>query len=256
MIYAISGNTGSQKTFQTVKRFILPEWKKGRTIYTTILLLFYTAQVWTWYERLWHWLLKKPYKKGKIILFNSIDEILGVRDSVIFFDDAGKFFNNKNWESISLDFVYKLFMNRHDRNDFIATTPKIKTIHIDYRRTCHKWFHFTPLLIIGHDKRARKFLVWSKMQEMNIDDIEGDDEKIATPALNFIGRPKKGHWRFVHYWSKVLYDTHAIINFKFYKVIWIVDKYKKQAWIIPITMSLSSVMSKYASLKKALKTTK
>lgn len=238
MIYLYSGATGSGKTNFAV-RFIEKINRKGVDVYSNISLTF-----------------PKRKSRGQIYLFDNIEEILDVQDGLIFFDDAGVLFSSRGWEKLPIEFLFKLQLHRHHRLDLVATVPNIKSVDVAYRRLVHKWYYCHYLIKLGKSTSARAIFILSKQTPKNVDDIEKPEiytDEQATNELNWRHSEKMGRFRIIWYYSKKLYDTHAKINFKRYKSIWIMDKGTKQLWTIPKEMSLKEGLRHFTLLKSQLR---
>lgn len=244
MIYLYSGATGSGKTSRAVRQ-AFNDWKQGIDIFSNIQLYFNEN-----YK-------DKKGKVGRIYYFDVIDEIMDVTDGTILFDDAGVLFNAKSWEKIPIEFVHKLQLQRHHRLDLIATVPKIKTVHIDYRRLVHAWYYLDYKFKIGSQRKPKTILTVYGIQQKDPDDIEEvNTDALASNVKNWRGVEKRGKIRFIWYYSKKYYDTHAKINFRRYKAIWLMNKINQQVWILPKEMSLSEGLRLFTSLNYRLRQSK
>jgi len=226
MLIVVSGATGSGKTFLTVK-MIAKAYKKGETIHSNIDLS-YRRNIRT----------KTP---GCVYRFDYIEDTYHLESTNVLFDDAGKVFNSKRWEDISLEFADKLQTHRHDLLTFYATTPSIKRLYNEFRQLTHKWIRVERVFGFGTEKN--NFFSVHRWCELDIDQIEIiEDDKLATPISNY-------KYFFIWLGSKRLYDTHAQIAHKKYKLQYTKVDGRQIITILPNTMSLKDGMSLWRSLK-------
>lgn len=231
MFIIVSGATGSGKSYFVTKNFVLKDWYKGIDVFSNIRL--YRDK----YKRWW----RKPKNPGTILEFEHIEDTYHLEHGTVLFDDAGKVFNSKRWESISLEFADKLQTARHDFLKFIATAPSIKRIYNEFRQLTHKWFYCECCFKIGSE--YFNFLSLHRWRELNIDDIEiVEDDKLARPISRW-------HYYFIWFGSKKYYDTHAQIKSNKYKMIWVAIEDRKILTILPYTMQLKDGMNLWRSLK-------
>jgi len=263
MIYAFTGKTGSGKTFNMVKE-ALPHWLAGRDIYSNTILFFgengqnggniveYPA-LFSRYERFKWWLGQKTHKKnqeiprrGRIIYFEHLTEILEAKNALVLFDEAQALFNARSWESLPLEFQHKLQQHRKHRLDLFATMQNMGTVAIEYRRLVQVWFHFEEVFSLGHD--PIKFGVF-KRQFKDIDFLYNTVDDLKVPNL-------KVKMFFIGFWTKRFYDTYFDIGFKRLRTIWITHKDKNvitRKWLmIPKTKSLNNVLRELSTLQSAL----
>lgn len=255
MIYAFTGKGGSSKTFNMVKtaRWY---WKHGINIYSNTKLLFskYDDRLvkdidnypkdFSLFEKLIHALFKKNYKRGKIIYFDTIDEIQNVKDGLVLFDEGQVLFNSGSWKEISDEFKYKVSQERKHDLDFITTTRRWRSILIDYRQEVHEWYHCKEIIAIKYGPKNRKkiliglFRVEKKDIEASSENLPDDQNPVEKQKYFFIWKGKKR-----------LYDTKYDIGFKPLKMIRvnsydnILKKWQKSFMIIPKKMKLKDVLS-------------
>jgi len=226
MIYAFTGKTGSGKTFNMV-RHAFKYWLAGVDIYSNTILSFQKYDRRTIFER-----IKKSHRRGRIIYFEDISEILEAKNGLILFDEAQVLFNARNWEALPAEFQYKLQQHRKHRLDLFCTTQNMGTIDISYRRLVQKWFHHEPIIQLGN-----VLIGWFRVKEKDIDFLYNSVDDLAVPDL-------KARIMWIHRWKKRLYDTYYDIGFKRFKIInecFLNEKMKKihRFWILPKAMSLS-----------------
>lgn len=231
MFIIVSGATGSGKTYFATKKLLLRDWYNGIDIVANI-------SIWTEkYTRWW----RKPKEPGNNNQFEHIEDTYHLEHCSILFDDGGKVFNSKRWESISLEFADKLQTARHDFLTFIATTPSIKRIYNEFRQLTHRWIYCECVFKIGNEY----FNLFSlhRWRDLNIDDIEiVEDDKLARPVSNW-------HYYTICFLSKKFYDTHAKIKNHKYKMIWATIENRPILTILPYTMQLKDATSLWRSLK-------
>jgi len=201
MIYAFTGKTGSGKTFSMVK-MAHEKWLEGTDIYSNTILFFSAfnqphriniadnPDLFTLWERfkysiikLWGRTFKKqiePFRRGKIVYFQEIQEIIEITDGIVLFDEAQVLFNARNWESLPDVFQYKLQQSRKHKIDLLCTTQNIKRIDIVYRELIHRWFHFEKMWSFGEPMIIGNF----KQLEKDLDEyIDGQGPELV-PVIN------------------------------------------------------------------------
>lgn len=255
MIWVWTGKTGSSKTSQMVRQ-AYHDWLSGRDIYSNTVLFFEEFGAIRWWEKVWYQIkceilhmsetVEKP-KRGRIIYFETIDEILEARNGVILFDEGQVLFNARSWESLPKEFQYKLQQSRKHELDLYTTTQNMGTIDITYRRLVQCWIHCENLWQWGHGPRIN--FGWFKVHQKDIDMLYNSIDDLKTPDIAVRSY-------FIHRWTPRLYDTMYDIGFKRFKTLWItqinLDKTNQSlCWIIPKEMSLSDAQ-KQISLCKSL----
>lgn len=270
MIYAFTGKTGSGKTFNMVA-VAYQDWLKGRDTYSNTPLFFtpkhdelkfggYSIaeypELFSYYERLKDVIAKvfakikkrtyEPIRRGRIIYFDAITDILHANKANILFDEAQALFNARLWESLPLEFQHKLQQHRKHQLDLFATMQNMGTVAIEYRRLVQMWFHFEEVLAFGHDP---VFLGLYRIKTKDIDFLYNSVDDLKVPDL-------KTKVFFIHKWKQRLYDTYFDIGFKRLRAIWITYKTKqlstKRWMIIPKKTSLNHVLREQSTLQLAL----
>lgn len=242
MIYAYTGKTGSGKTFSMVKD-AYEMWKAGADIYSNTILKFEQADEKRIYTRLYRLFRKRAPKRGRIIYFEDISEILEAKRGVILFDEAQVLFNARQWESLPEEFQYKLQQHRKHRLDLLCTTQNMGTIDISYRRLVQVWHHHYKVAQLGQE---RSLLGLFRREQKDIDELYNtvDDLKVETLATNYF---------LIHALKRRLYDTFFDIGFKRFKTIWQITKnssgFDHKAYIIPKTLKFENALRSISLLQ-------
>jgi hypothetical protein len=265
MIYAFTGKTGSGKTFNMVK-LAYRDWLRGVDIYSNTILFFSNfggtpgctiedePGNFTIYEHLKYRVKKyyakyiqkvqfTPLRRGNIIYFEDISEILDVQNGLILFDEAQVLFNARQWESLPAEFQYKLQQHRKHNLDLFCTTQNMGTIDITYRRLVHAWLHHEVIFSWGG--------VWLGLfaqKQKDVDQLYNTVDDLVVANIKI-----KHFW--IWFRSRVLYDTLFDIGFKRFKKVWLHDFQMKKTkmMIIPKNMSLKNVQSAKYTLQSSLK---
>lgn len=282
MIYAFTGKTGSGKTWQMVNR-AYKEWLAGRDIYSNTILLFDQRHPYGDYTladdpKCFSLLEKALYqtrkiiliglnyirrrknrvatdqikamimpRRGRIVYFQQILEIMEVSDGLILFDEAQVIFNARLWESLPPEFQYKLQQHRKHNLDLICTTQNMGTVDITYRRLVHGWYHCERGFTIGNEPVKIGLF---HLHEKDIDQLYNQIDDLKADTIT-------SHWFIIHKWKKKLYDTHYDVGFNRLKIlfinVWSQEKMKFQMrWmIIPKNLSLANAQRVISSLKTA-----
>lgn len=234
MIYAFTGLGGSGKTYQMVKTAHW-YWKQGINIYTNTKLLYskYSMdQQRTGTNIINHpkdfspiehliFRIKRLIKpncdikiRGKIFYYDQIEEIQSAKDGIVLFDEGQVLFNSGAWKEISDEFKYKVSQERKHDLDFFTTTRRFRSILIDYRQEIHEWRYHKELIAIKWGPRNKKriilglFIIYKKDMEAIREDLPDRD----TPNTSW-------RIRFIHCFSRRLYDTKYDIGFNPVKLI-------------------------------------
>jgi hypothetical protein len=242
MIQAFTGKTGSGKTFLMVNE-AFSYWLQGRNIYSNTVLDFsgqlsgkFKTSFW---EKVKFW--NKKYKRGKIVYFENINDIIDIRDGVILFDEAQVLFNARQWENLPEEFQYKLQQHRKHQIDLLCTTQNMGTIDITYRRLVHSWIHCKNLFQLGGSPRIW-FGVFMK-QIKDVDMLYNSVDDLVVPTL-------KTRIFFIHRFSKTLYDTMYDIGFKKFKLLWLSNGIKKLILVIPKKMTTTKAIREIKQLQE------
>ena len=280
MIYAFTGKTGSGKTFQMVKR-ARAHWLRGVDIYSNTILLFdrehpngdFDLQIspssFSLFEKVLYQarkiiltgcqIVKRKKnrlstgqieamimpRRGRIVYFQNILEIMEVSNGLILFDEAQVIFNARQWESLPPEFQYKIQQHRKHNLDLICTTQNMGTIDITYRRLVHGWYHCERKWTLGNE--PVKFGIF-QLHEKDIDQLYNqiDDLKADTVST-------RTFW--IHKYKKRYYDTKYDVGFTRLRVIWIniwdqqTKKFMSRWMIIPKLLSLASARQVISLLK-------
>lgn len=253
MIYLYTGKTGSGKTYQMVKD-IFHEWKQGRDVYSNTQLFFENfngkggsnivdnPENFTNWEKLVEmirsiWLLRvrkkeyRPLRRGNIVYFDDITELIEVRDGIICMDEAQNLLDARNWENLPLEFSNKLRQHRKHKLDLYATTQNMGTIDINMRRLVQRWSHCKDVFALLW-KRNPSLWTFHLRQYKDIDQLTNkvDDLLVDTVKTSFFT---------IHIFKKKLYDTLYDIGFKAYQILWIQKDSQRTALIMPKHWTLS-----------------
>lgn len=254
MIYAFTGKTGSGKTFLMIRE-AYNAWRRGVDIYSNTKLYFdkdglhnyilaeHPKKFSYWERGLYQ--LEKIFlrsdqsramimpRRGKIVYFTNINEILDISNGIILFDEAQVLFNARNWEALPYDFQYKLQQSRKHNLSLYCTTQNLGTIDITYRRLVHSWIHCQRNFSLGNI-----FFGLFTMHFKDIDFLYNNVDDLKVPDL-------KTKIFLIHYWSKTLYDTFYDIGFHPLKTLCLINyqlsekKLLMKIVMLPKQMSLS-----------------
>jgi len=222
-------------------RLAYNEWMKGTDIYTNTLLFFedfggqqnttisQNPKQFTVFERIFDKIKKRLFiiypkfdyieaKRGRIIYYEHITDILQARNGIIILDEAQTLLNSRNWESLPDEFSYKLQQHRKHRLDLYCTTQNMGTVEINYRRLVQHWIHYSAVFEIKKP-RSNKVLFGLYTKEFkDIDYLyEKNTEEIDVPTI-------KRYFFTIHFRKKRLYDTMFDIGFTRFKLIWVTTK--------------------------------
>jgi len=250
MIIAYTGKTGSGKTFRMIKK-AYSRWLKGEDIYSNTILFFDNfggkagkERTDILYKTLKLFFKKLNWKRGRIIYFEDILEIIEVKDGVILFDEAQVLFSSRQWENLPIEFQYKLQQHRKHRLDLYCTTQNMGAIDIVYRRLVQYWYPCEKIIPIGtYNSFFGLFMIRTKDVDMLYNSV---DDLVVE---NIRSRPF-----IIHFFTKRLFDTFYDIGFKRFKTIWQTyftsDLKMKTRWIImPKNLTLKNVLREMSSLK-------
>lgn len=219
MITAFTGKTGSGKTNLMVRE-AFKAWKMGTNIYSNTYLDFEKYK-------------KKNKEYGKIVYFENIRDIIDAHDALVLFDEAQVLFNARLWESLPEEFQYKLQQSRKHKLDLYCTTQNLGTIDITYRRLIHQWIHCKNRFQIGSSPRI--LFGFFNQELKDIDSLYNNVDDLMVPTVG-----NKAF--FIHYFSKVLYDTMYDIGFEKYKTICVRSGKRVLTFIIPKKLKLSQAV--------------
>lgn len=262
MIYAFTGKTGSGKTYMMIEA-IYPKWLNGVNVYSNTKLDFekfggkqdsnivdnpenfsFIEKVSYFVKGIIYKILKKELKvkkRGKIIYFEDITEILEARDGVICMDEGQNLLEARNWEALPMEFANKLRQHRKHRLDLFTTTQNLGTIDINYRRLVQKWYHVTDMFaLLGF--RNPSIFTFHKIEEKDIDYLYNSVDDLQVPVL-------KTKYFTIHPLKKRKYDTMFDIGFTIYTSVWLQKNSDKILLIIPKSMNLSSARQLLSSSK-------
>lgn len=139
------GLPGAGKTLSAVEKHIIPYYKEGRLVYSNT------------------WLNLKGIK-----YFSSLDDLLDVRNAVIFIDEIGQFLDPYAWKDLS--YSHRAFFQNHRKYhlDIISTTQDVSFIAKPARVLISDWVFcennsYSPLVsrfmaLFGVDEIRVKYL--------------------------------------------------------------------------------------------------
>lgn len=180
MIQALTGMPGSGKSFALTK-IAYNEIKKGRNVYANFYI-----------------------KGAKKITFEDICTYSFPQDSVVIVDEAGRWFNSRNWKSLPSD-VFDLFtMHRHMKMDLYVGVQNFNRIDLALREVIELvWWAwnlpFLPYFIhygyydlekVGAMKEHDKLkLIWKSRKIRNLYDTHtmksAWDDKEVMPDIEW-----------------------------------------------------------------------
>lgn len=273
MIYAFTGLVGSGKTYTMVKKAYY-YWKRGINIYSNTFLLFSKYPIseqqkglnivmhpkdFNLFEHLLHKIKQPLYKKlkreyeiptkGRIIYFDTIEEIQNAKDGIVLFDEGQVLFSSSSWKEIADEFKYKVSQERKHDLDFFTTTRRFRSILIDYRQEVHNWFYFKQIIALKVGKKNKKRLIIGLFARYE-KDLEAVNENLPDRDNPNI----KTRYFFITKWNKKLYDTKYDIGFKPLKLIKQhsnnKDVWKTQYFILPTRMTLKEGLQLISSTNR------
>jgi len=262
MIFAYTGKTGSGKTYQMIKD-AFPRWYNGMDIYSNTFLLFEkfggkggsnimdSKENFTLSERITNYIYFKyclwfdkdyfPKRRGRIIYFEDITELLEVRNGIILVDEGQALLEARNWEQLPAEFSNKLRQHRKHNLDLYVTTQNLGTIDINLRRLVQVWVHCTDIFAFLWKRNPSWLSIhrkdWKDIDQLynNVDDLMVDNLKSTYFSINLL--------------TKRYYDTYYDIGFSTLKAVWLQENNKKKLLIVPKGWSLSNVRAQQLLLK-------
>lgn len=262
MIYAYTGKTGSGKTYQMIKD-IFPRWYAGTDVYANTFLLFErfggkagsnileNPENFSWQEHIFNWLYFKwclhtnrdyiPKRRGKIIYFEDITELLEVRNGIILVDEGQALLEARNWENLPAEFSNKLRQHRKHNLDLYVTTQNLGTIDINLRRLVQVWVHCTDVFALLW-KRNPSWLTIHRKDHKDIDQLYNNVDDLLVENLH-------SSFFSISFLTRRFYDTYYDIGFTTLKSVWLQDNNKKKLLIVPKAWSLSNVRTQQLLLK-------
>ena len=257
MIFAFTGKTGSGKTYQMVKE-IYARWKTGTDVYSNTYLLFEKYERFKFYE-VWLYNIQKfflnllkrnvePQKRGRIIYYEDISEIIEARNGIILMDEGQNLLEARNWENLPAEFSNKLRQHRKHRLDLYVTTQNLGTIDINLRRLVQKWKHTRDVFALFGKRNPNIFSIHIT-EEKDIDELYNNVDDLLVNSLSH-------STFFIHLWKKKLYDTMYDIGFTTLKSVWLQENEKTKLLIIPKKWKLENARTQQLLLKFYLNPTK
>lgn len=246
MIFAFTGKTGSGKTYSMVNA-VYPAWVNGRNIYSNIQLNFKTPFKIKILNKFYFIISKikksqyKPKKHGTIFYFQDLDEIKHIKNAIILLDEGQEFLGAYNWKTNDKEFIRKLRMQRKQILDIYTTSQNITSIDLNYRRLVQGLYYCRGRY---HTPFSYHYIIQSKevyeLFNQNVDDLKMHTKKTYKKVIFKIFNTK-------------LYDTLEEVSSKKLKIIWLISKQKKKAYIIPKSMSLSPSLRAISTMKSQLR---
>jgi len=266
MIFLYTGKTGSGKTYQMIKD-VYPRWRRGEDIFSNTVLFYENfggragsniidePEGFSVYERVfekirkwWDVSIKKreyePSRRGKIIYFDDITELIEIKHAVIIMDEAQNLLDAYNWENTPPELRNKLRAHRHDNLDLYATTQNMGTIDINMRRLVQGWVHHKDVWALLWKRNPSWFTIHVQ-EEKDIDFLTNKVDDLLVPTIR-----TRTFW--ISLFSRRLYDTLYDIGFKCFKTIWIQEKNRKVCMIIPNNWTLSNARTQLSLLRFCL----
>jgi len=251
MIYAYTGKTGSGKTFQMIKD-VFPRWYNGMDIYSNTYLIFEKwggraganilehPEVFTPIEKITEYLKLKicllrktdyiPKRRGRIIYFEDITELLEIRDGIILMDEGQALLEARNWENLPAEFSNKLRQHRKHNLDLYVTTQNLGTIDINLRRLVQHWVHCRDIFALLGLRNPSWLTVHTK-EIKDIDQLYNQVDDLMVESL------RTGYF-LIHKFTRRYYDTAYDIGFTTYKSVWIQQDQQMKLLILPKKWSI------------------
>lgn len=199
MIIVFEGPAGSGKTLLMTK-MLFNDWRSGSHCHLNYRVYFDDNN--TNVER-WH----------------NLDETYGLENGVIGIDEGQKLFDARRWASLPLSFAEKIASHRHHHLDIYTTTQDLMHIDVRVRSNIHILYSCRKIFRWPLNDRVKPILfimrVTKKIRNINAD----------TNRLTFERAGSKTYY-ISRYWTKVLYDTYANIDFE--KFLCKIKREKKQ----------------------------
>lgn len=256
MVFLFTGLNGTGKTHDAVE-YAFQDWLEGRDIYSNTMLFFENfggtqdqsiieqPKNFSFIERV-KWQLKRDKqeenapRRGRIIFFDNITDIITARNATIIFDEGGVLFSARGWGKLPEEIQYKLQQQRKHGLDLFCTVPNIAQIDIEYRRLIQVWFHYSFYYNLFFYKAFKK-------EEKQIEDCPEAKNAKAVPTI-------KLKVKYIFRNSRELYDTNFDVGFQRFKVSWLTNQTKmgiNQKWMIHNKkLSMNEAYKVYLSTKR------
>jgi hypothetical protein len=196
----------------------------GKTLLSIIELYEHLINGKTVYSNTWiNW------KGDNLHYYNDLEDIIHIRDSVLFIDEVGSIMNAREWAETPKSVRNFLQLHRHYRVDIIANTQHASFVEKSARTIIGYWceiYNLTPTEGIKGKKGIGTKLPFLLLQEIPID-IRTIVNEIPEPiSMNFFDKimntkiwTKKSFYnkRYNKYKKEInkpLYDTHIEIEVK------------------------------------------
>lgn len=245
MIFVYTGKTGSGKTKAMIDE-VYKYWKNGSDIYSNTFLFFekYGGAVGSEHR---NWKGQKV-KRGKIVYFQDISEIIEIRDAIVVFDEAQVLMNARQWDVLPAEFQYKLQQHRKHNLHLFATTQNVRFIDLTIRVLIQEWTHCTRLIGIG-DRPCWVGLFRYEKKDLDALPVNNADDSVV-PVIASTNK------LISQLWSRRLYDTYFAVGFKRLKTVITKvlegGRWRTKGFIIPRNLSLSEGQKSISTLRSAL----
>jgi len=198
-------------------------------------------------DALFSW-LTRPYRRGRVMYYEDLSEIVGARHGVIFLDEGSCLFDARNWLYLPDEFSNALRQSRKDSLSLVTTTQDLGQIDKNYRRVMQLWFEcrISRWLHIGENPVIiGRFIADVK----SVRAYYGGKDDAQIPVI--------GH-RF--YWISILrrrrYDTYYKVGFHSLRIIKMINlrgcENLETTWaIVPKKMTYAAAIKDMADFHKA-----
>lgn len=209
MLINIDGLAGSGKTwFQT--RLLYQDWLADQNVWANYKLIF----------------SKDNKRVGR---FSTVAETYYLTHGTLAFDEIQDFAGH--WFAMPIAFRQKIAHHRHNYLDIITNCQDFNDLHVEIRRNTHERYRCESILRFPRSDNVKPIFqiirVTFKKRVVKADNDDIRFQKIGRAKFYFISR----------WWTRVLYETHADIDFnKFLCKIFYEKKIKEKKghWIMKI----------------------
>jgi hypothetical protein len=181
MIYAIVGRPGTGKSYSAVdmvRNFL----RKGTDVYSNVPI-----------DESKFWEGNEPKKKGKLFFWKSLAQFRYIENGIVIIDEAGSYFEARNWAKFSLDDRIKFQQHRKQKLDIYLIAQSFARIESSIRQLTATVYQMQKINIFG--------LVLFIKRGYIPEDIELKTRKSISTSFLFL-RPKIAN----------AYDTYATLN--------------------------------------------
>lgn len=116
-------------------------------------------------------------KDSRIKYYNTISDLVNIRNGVILMDEAQVYLNARRWEELDEQFVYKLQQHRHHGLDIWGTVQNIKRLDVVLRELVSNYYECKFF--------SFPFIKFIWIREFDIKDAEKTDERRISFGFNF-----------------------------------------------------------------------